>query len=395
MDNVTYPQFYSLARIRWLRNLGRTPILQGMTHYSSEINTASPGFLMSNLPGTFGYHPADCFVLFFLHRSPIGPALSRYELGPILRLEYEALDSKRDFLALIADFEPDLMLSVFIGGEQAITAARICDELCSAHGVPMAAVWHLNELHSGARYRRVGGDEAPTFTPGHINGAEWDEGTVSEIVAAPAMEAFRRNGELPDLSREESLAFFSADPAGDNDIDPARFTKRARGLAKSWLQALDRSDQQEAEHMVDALLDDFQDAIDEVISYQLSVDDVVGNHDTLERCGVYYAHTRLRDTLLSWAVSDYANAFFTLSVAIARASKGETRANALCCAAFAASYSGRSYRVPQALQMAHTERSKHRLTLLMLEALQCGGLELLWRACIEGADLARDALLRS
>lgn len=371
------------------------PDTAGMTHYSEHTTHVTPGFIFSNIPGSLGYHPEESLIVFLFHREDNSDTGYRYTLGPMLRADIEHLDQPHDFLGYVCGFEPHLIFAVAIGSEASASAALEFEDLCCELDLPLAAVWHVPELYSGAPYERIGGESAAELGPFTSGRNDWDRGQVAEILAAPSMEAFRRRGELPELSRAESYAFLSQPNPNTTRRERQGLSKRGRQHALALLAALEESSPEEAEYMVDSLLDDVQDVIDTIISQQLTPEEICEDMDLIEQCAVYFSHPSLRDPLLQWAVSDYAQAFYALSVAIARSTDYETKASALCCAALSASYTGQKHRVLQALQLAHEGAPKHRLTVLMVEALHCGGLEMLYQACHEGALLARKALLSS
>lgn len=366
-----------------------------MTYDSQHFMSFNPGNTFANIPGSLGYHPNDCLVVFIFHCAEDYGDGGRYQLGPVLRTDVTSVAESEEFLHYVRGFEPDLMFVAAIGGSDAVVAGLEFETQCVVNDVPLLAVWHIPELYSGAPYERIGGESWSELGAHNTGSEHWDCGVVGEILAAPAMEAFRRRGELPELTREESFAFFSQPNPLTTKRDRRQLSKQGKQHARALLQTLQSSEADEAEYMLQSLLDDFQDAVDSIVHQQLSVDEICQDMDLIEQCVVYFSHPNLRDTLLHWAVSDYAYAFFSLSVAIARSTSLETRSHALCCAAMAACYSGHKHRVSQALQLAYDNTPRHRLTLLMLEALHCGGLELLYQACHEGSNLARAALLSS
>lgn len=350
---------------------------------------------MSNIPGSLGYYPSDCLLLLLLRCEDSTDHGGSYALGPILRTEFDILSNTEHLMGALGEFAPDLLFAVVIGGDEAIAAGKQLDQFATQHELPLAAVWHLPELYSGARYTRVAGESADSLGPNTTGKAEWDSGVVAEIIASPSMEDFRRRGELPDLSREESLAFLAEPNVHLTEADMDSLTLQCASFAESLTRAIAASSAEEKEFMVDALLDEFQDLLDDIVHDAMTCDDLMAEGELVEEAAVYLSHTKLRDPLLQWAVSDYAQEFFNLCVAVARSTTGATRNNALCCVALSAAYLGMHYRAGQALQLAHEADSTHRLTALVLKAWQCGAMHVLFEACEEGAQLAIQALKRA
>lgn len=349
----------------------------------------TPGFLLSNIPGILGYLPTDSMVVFLFEQRNDNPLDNTLILGPVLRADIDAMCEPAGFIEAIDNADSDLVLAILIGNDDALGLAERFARLCKERFVPLGAVWQVDELYTGASYRKVSEHEP---LPGWDDTA-WERGVVSEIVASPSMASFVRRGELPALSREESYAYFDPGSAHECAKERAFLTRSAMINAESLLEAIEESDPEETESMVTAILDDFQDVIDHIISYNLSEDDIGRDDSLIDTAAVFFGHTWLRDPLLDCAVSEYAEAFYRLCVAVARATESEVRANALCCAAMAASFVGYSHRVTQALELAESASAHHRLTILMQQALHCGGLTLLYQACVEGAGLARAKLL--
>lgn len=374
------------------------PNTAGMTHNSDRSQKYNPGLIFADIPGALGYHPEECLVAFlFFREDRITPNCSEYSyiLGPMIRADIDSIMDDEEYLHQICRFEPDLVFMAAIGSDDAAHAALHFEATCQSYGLPLAGLWHIPELYSGAPYTRIGGESVASLGPVTSGREEWESGYVGDILSAPSMAAFRRRGELPELSREESFAFLAAPNPHVTRRERRTLTKRGKQHAKELLNALRKSEPDEAEYMVDSLLDDIQEVIDYIVAQQLTPDEICSDLDLIEQCVVYFSHTSLRDPMFHWAISEYAQAFFSLCVAMARSTAFETRSNALCCAALAASFTGQEHRVNQALQLAFESNRKHRLTLLMMEALHCGGLELLYQACHEGSDLARKALLKN
>ncbi|MEJ5996905.1 DUF4192 domain-containing protein [Corynebacterium sp. H130] len=390
VDNSGYPQLNGHFEDMPFRENKAALILRGMSTHPDF----TPGFLISNIPGVLGYHPENSLIAFlFFRQAEVGKG-GRYVLGPMLRADFGALNHDSGFVDYIAHIEPDLVFGVVVGTEGALECAREFEVLCHETGVPLSAVWHVPELFSGAQYTRITGEGVDGLSEFTSFRQQWDQGEVAEILASPAMASFVQRGDLPAINRRESYAYFEPTQQSVTIDGREQLTRDCIMHAESLIGALEASDAFDAELMTRSLIDDFQDIIDRVISYQLSEDEIEADNDIIEHASVYFGHTWLRDALLDYAVGDYSAAFYRLCVAVARVLRGEPRAHALCCAAMAASFIGHNHRVPQALELANVSCPRHRLTYLMQEALHCGGLTLLYRACVEGARLARVKLVR-
>lgn len=395
MDNCQIPQFLPTSEIRLVQPEDVPFILCAMTNTQKNMQQVSPCFLMSNIPGALGYHPDDCLVVFLLELHCADECRGEYHLGPMFRVDMPDLQASSEFAEYIAAWDPDLVMAAVIGDERTKATALEFERQCCELEVPLVAVWHVPELYSGARYVRIGGESADSLGPYTSGKAFWDEGTIGEIVAAPAMAAFRRRGELPDASRDDALEFFARDDKLVSVEEAAQLGAAATQHADSLLRAISNSGPAEAETLVDNLYDDLFELVDQILVEDISVRDLVAELEHVEQIAPFFARSALRDPLLEFAVSDNAEGFFRLCVAVARATIGVTRVNALCCAALAASFSERGHRVPQALQCAFEEDPAHRLSHLMMQALQCGGLQLVHQACREGSELALAALKNS
>ncbi|MDU0477867.1 DUF4192 domain-containing protein [Staphylococcus chromogenes] len=372
-----------------------------MTHTSTEPTIINPSNLLANIPGILGFHPQESMV-FFLFEQDLPPSdfvdyPPFFVLGPVLRCDVKNSQQRKTVLRTIKDLQPELVFAAIISSElgekQAAKEAARTARQAERYGVPIECTWYVSELFTGSPYSVVHGETGANLGPLTSGIEEWAAGKVGNILGSLSMQEMLDNGDLPAATRDESLAFLSADNPFMMPSDVASLTNLAINFGHSAVQAITEGDAEERDYVFTALMSQWQELCTTVMDQDLYPGDLMANEDLLSVAAVYFANIRIRDCILDSAFGPEARAMFRISVAIARSTTGIVRSNALCGVALSAPHIGASYRSGQAIQLAEEHDCRHGLTVLLREAQLAGGVELMTQACSAGSRLARENLL--
>lgn len=371
-----------------------------MTHTSdSEHDLVAPGDLLANIPGILGYYPHHSFIAFVFYRDYDDHSdATKYLLGPVMRAD---LDDREQLTAVITHanhLDAELVLCAMISDRLDIEAAKdLAAELAGVAQeakLPFDAVWFANELSFGAEYVLVHGASKEHLRETTTGWETWDSGFVTEVMATASAEHFRRLGELPELSRTDSVEYVAGPNPYLDGVTPQEITTAAELFSREVLAALLSAEFDEADHVVDSLFFMWSELLEGVTLHNAQLADLMANEDIIHAAAPYFVHTYLRDSTLMWADTEHVASFFKLSLAVARSTTGNVRANALCCAALCAGGAGVPYRITQALHAALDAKPGHRLAELLSQALTTGAFEVIASATTDASRQAA-AMLRS
>lgn len=310
----------------------------------------NPANLFANVPGVLGFYPEESVVL--LCFDLVDSDKSRYQLGPVLRVDIE--DVLR--LHFTPQMTSDLILALIVsrgdpaGGNIGAATTFLAESL----HIDTEAIWHTTEISEDAPLTLLWGQRAAD------QGSSWRLGTIPPVHTAQATQDVLGHGRIIDLSRDEATSdFIPADliPADRAVLDDA-VTRRlhqidyAVGSAQSIVQSLIAE--------LRELLHDPRTAItpDSLTADQVAVAIAAFDAD----------HEHVRDLAMG-EIIDWPGTGAAVSLVAARNTNSTTtRANALCAYAAAAHVAGASSKVGFALDAAKVAANDHTLTTLLAYA---------------------------
>ncbi|MGV0438138.1 DUF4192 domain-containing protein [Corynebacterium mastitidis] len=317
-----------------------------------------PGYLFATIPALLGFYPQDSVVLMGLEPHGSGqpdpvilgrrPERGTYALGQVLRADASAppgvLAQGR---SLLAEEGSGAFVAFVVGAPPPEGLRAVLRDWARGEVSPPFCwgCWHAPGIATGERYAAVRGVPVP---------AQWRAGTIGSVAASPTMGCLLKRGELPEINRREARVFF--EPQG------APWPVDARDCL--------------------ALVSEIRrpEALAEVMAEAGALLEGEARH-----LAILLGHHRVCDALIPEVIEHAEGAHRTM-LEVARKTRAEVRANALCLYALAAAQSGRQWRVPFALQAAQEEIPGHNLArLLHAMAVRCG-IEAMLDAVREGAQ---------
>lgn len=326
-----------------------------MTNFSGKNRPyhgpiSNPGTLLANLPGILGFYPHDSVILAGFHDGEVG---NIHTLGPVLRLNIDDLRFLGDACEALARTGVAFCFAFVIGDEEANRDAGVFDLLLAAAScgeVPILGAWHAPEIATGSPYALIFAEDG-----GPDPHSEWMSGSIPLVADSITMRGLVGAGELPDVDREEAMAFFRhAEVLGD----PGDIVERAQAMESALLYDPHglRAALEELRRVVHSLSDDQGDE---------------ARDRAAEALAPWLARTWLRDCVISVLFELKHEARVAL-VGVSQRNSGEVRANALAIYAALVLGEPASFRAPIALAIAQEECPGHRLSQLLLQGYQQG-----------------------
>lgn len=337
----------------------------------SQLST--PGSIFTNLPAILGYYPHESVILlgFLRHKE------DRYGLGPLLRSDVESLEKDEGIAAMHSAFthmenvHADFLLALIVSTDprRRYRAARRLHEVDRARssGIRITACFETMEICTSEPFWM-----SWSGTDGVIP-EEWRCGLIGNVVAAPAMEPFRRKGELPNLDREAAYRVFDhGNPqlgeeqreAIEIDINRERPTlvreaacARDNGMMPAW-----------REEWISTMVD----LLDTCSGH--SVEELCGREEVLARLGLILSVEMTRDLFMTLS-GEHSEPMLAATLAAARTFRGGIRANALCAYSVASIVEGFPMRLYPALMAALDEDPGHHLTHLLMRSGMTGAFD--------------------
>ncbi|WP_342319884.1 DUF4192 domain-containing protein [Corynebacterium mayonis] len=345
------------------------------TNYDTHDNLTGPSEIIASLPGILGFYPQESVVLLGL--CPTEDS-SRVVLGPVLRVDLShAANLCADihllplgdcvfFFAVVITKIPDSLLAT-----QAIDALYEAGRTCA---VPLInACWHVSEISTGTPYKVIFGSEVGVIPPAWRQ--EWIGGTVSSVMASPAMRPLHENGALPELEREDTFRFFDRlDPANEEEAEN-----------QNWLQNLAQMRASEMWRRIKGGDRDLKQVVEDVCALlhsgqprpilspwdQTQRGALRGEEDELFQLATLLSRSLLRDALMHDALHAPLTAA-RLFLGIAKTYTGLIRANSLCLWAIIAADRGLTTWAVAALVCAQEEVAGHTLSEMLVTLIHSG-----------------------
>lgn len=351
-----------------------------------------PGTLLANIPGILGFYPHDSVVFaVFTHpelsEDVDGEAGTSFDLGPVLRIDISRLRYLPDLGASIDELNPAYVFAFIISDRDkdpdfVDQAYLLLAQAADAQIVHIDACWHTNDIMSGNPYHlwfqrepRGAVDHTQRVFPPVDPQGVWMKGSIPSVAQAVSTQSLLKQGFLPELSRDDCVAYFDAHVEPES---PTHWRRRDAVIQKSSAMLFD------AENDVETLTPHFArlhaviDTLDHDPDYTLT-------EAELEFVGAILARLALRDAFLQTLTSK-AQPCLNLALQVARAHRDQVRCNALCVYALTDAMHLASPRVFHALIASQEENPEHRLTQLLLTGYQHGKLHLAVAAVTKGSE---------
>lgn len=321
-----------------------------------NFRIVTPGDLIANVPGLFGFYPTDSLILLSFDRQP-----RSLRLGPVVRVDLGELtnvDAARDVFGFLRP--TDRVIAAVIVSRDVCGIDNATDILVELH---RCDAWRVLGIWSVARIAAAEAYELEYSALADPPLDDWEVGELPEIVTAQTMRTLSESGELPELSRGEAVAYFKQ-PV-DARVAHA-FGEAAAALARRLSEVI-RAGGPSAQAALDFLVDQTREAIvamrDAVGEERIDMRQVQGS----DVVAAALCDTFLRDLVVGVLLTE-PRATNTLMRALAGILRGAARANALCIFVLSAPAAGRAHRVVGALAAAKEADSGHRLTQLIAGA---------------------------
>ncbi|MDY3127919.1 MAG: DUF4192 domain-containing protein [Corynebacterium sp.] len=387
--------------------------------FTSPHIISSPGDLLANLPGIFGFFPTESIVLMTFEDID-----NRTYLGPTLRCDIDnAEDVLPQALADLARHHFDHIFAFVVSarpaGEYKTTFAQLFDA-ADATEIDLPAAWHVKEIAVAERYSlflhplieyemfladllEELGERSDCFDTTCTQYAHWIEGMIPELATAPAWRPFTETGQLPALSREDVVAPLQKKNHCFSELDRQEMQELVEIIAHNALAGILGTDETSEQCTIgDEDVDWLREptfGVEKLREQCLELLHEARNHGTNAQEEFLHERSLLLDAALTVAktpLRDISADFYLESpneaapilLAVAQSFAGEIRANAMCLYAAAQIKRGFAMTGGIALRISAEEHSLHRLTQLMLRCYNEGIAE----SCVEkvqhGSQLA-------
>nr|WP_246858091.1 DUF4192 domain-containing protein [Corynebacterium sp. sy017] len=343
--------------------------------------------LLADIPGHFGYYPEESVVfLSFRHvknnatvthtdsENTWSICSDNIEPGPIIRLSLADLDYAHDVGVAVRSIGANIVLAVIITRENVDKLDELHAKLMHIANDAVSEIvgcWWVPEIKTEAEYQLLFADE--NFFPDMEKNSQWYQGKVAFISCSPVMQAIMRKGELPDLTREEAMDYFS------HRYSAFSADKREQLNKIAVSNGMNLQIQMFSENIsVSELLTEFEKEL-------LCTDDRTAyNSELLVFFAAHFATSFVRDRIIL-ALLNQPQAAKIILLAVARSFSGEIRANALTLFAILVFIYGPHFRGVIALQQAQLAVPGHILSKLILKGYQRGMTKELLGAICRGA----------
>lgn len=353
---------------------------------TSTLTQCTPAELLANLPGILGFFPRESLVLTTFNRIPDS---RRYLLGPVLRLDLGDVRALEEVGQVLERQEPDLTFGFLISAREDTEVEELARELfehCNNGPLDITACWTTREVLTGETYQLVFGPGEDELTSILRHHEDWRDGHIAPVAAAVAMEPLLRNGQLPELNRDDAHDYFNRfNPLFDAAEATALESFAARHAAELCERINREAESGEAEAL-STIIADFTLLLEENEEIGADTESLMAAEEKLLTFGVYLAESLLRDAVLGVGLK-YQRASLAFSLAVARTFGGTIRANALSFYAVVAISAQLSMQAVPALLAAQREVPGHTLSALLLDGAQMGAHDAILEATRRGSEL--------
>lgn len=344
-----------------------------MTHNTQSTPAVfGPADIIASLPGVLGFYPQESALIIHLVDTGDGDMV---RLGPVLRADLCHTAQLEAGMREIPDSDRCARAALIVTRIPNSDLARdACETLYGMTGrdgdLLVDLCWHVSEIAAGTPYSLLFGPLPGDFLRSGM-ASEWVTGTVNSVVTQPTMQALLAQGALPELSREDTRAYF--DPVDRDDLRAAR--DAAPGIYRLG-QTLAGAVRNDAPLVRDAMRDAcevLRNAPDAPLvgAPDQRLGEVFAAEEDLEILAAALSRTQLRDCLFSTALEHPQSSGAAL-LAVARNFDGVIRANALSLWAVVAVKLQLSSWAGAALECAQEEVPDHSLSEILHILLRTG-----------------------
>lgn len=340
--------------------------------------TCHPSSLIANVPGVLGFFPQNCVVITTVRVIDFPKRLA--ELGPVVRIGLDSLEHFHEMVDSISEFDYTIMVGFLV-----FNSTEAADPHQVQHAKKLLAddrFFDTTEIYACYEVPSLlQGEQMPLLFGHRMPNKSWNQPSVGNIAASPASRNLLEHGMLPALAREELLNKFLTpnaylDEEAEDRLDQA---SASRGLELFGEIICNEYSYPEALEYPKSILRGIMGRKVEAITEMVCKDEKF-----LEEFAMWCAMKRHRDAI-STLIPDFSPELRGVMLAVAMSTSGETRANALCIYALAATHEGIPSLVNFALQVVHSEMPEHRLGDLLRVAYQVGQIQETTEQAIEAA----------
>ncbi|PRQ10519.1 hypothetical protein C1Y63_11065 [Corynebacterium sp. 13CS0277] len=390
--------------------------------------THTPGELFATVPTVLGFFPQESLVILTLDEvepaaadPTSGDRPTRYQLGPVLRVNLDNLDDGETlgqlerliptlsqplaFLLVVSQEVATIGETIVLAEEELTRRLRRVERLLHANRTIVAGCWVVPELLKGETYHRIHGHPAEDAAVVDLellrspNGA-WDSGDMGDPAGTHAMRAIVKAGYTVAVDREEALGTFAPVPPPLGVEGMQRVLQRAEeSISRLLSRGCEPPAVAAAGEILAPRVRDAAGVATLVRAYRGLLQGLVAGEETPESLSVdpeamtivatVLGDSLLRDLAMGTMTEDYAVAGHQLMHAAATIFRGPRRINALALLAlYQAGGPCRMHMVP-ALMTACAEDADHRLSRLALDCAHKGMFTDLQRACLRAAHAVR------
>lgn len=362
-----------------------------MTTSTENFIVQSPGQLIANIPGALGFYPTESLVLMGFNKT-----LGRYTLGPTVRMDIDKIpETMNEVTDTLHQMGCEMLMGFLITTRPEELIDAVVTDLyyhrCLRSDLEIVACWHVPQVRTGEEYAIWFGPEAYSTTD-NPHWRDWETGRVSSITDSATMTDFVREGRLPDINREESLAPL-------RDINPHFTVNELMALERTAMDAASdlhsgrgiqsgRGGDERAYALADVPVD-----VDLLLKEcaAKSFADISADWEILTTVAMWMSTTCTRDIVMGACIV-HAEAAEKVLLAVAQSMHHTARHNALCIYGAVLIARKFSMRTGAVLATVLEEDPDHSLAGLMMQAYRSGLHEWLVDSLVEGSNIACEKL---
>ncbi len=350
----------------------------------------NPGQLLANIPGLLGFYPQESIVFIAIeHKNqttainhPQNEPLNR-QSNPIIRIDLEDIMVVPDICAFLAQLNVDYVMALIISRtyqDESHHQQQIIDILVhnfKLNHVCLQWIWHTEAIAHHNTYTLVY-DRYNSLESIETEKPEWRQGLISSIAAAQTTQEMLARGELPELSRQDCINFFT-----NTSLLTASQHQKIYEQAADLIFAAETTPQI-LQQQLTSLTQTCQ-KLEAMMAEHPSCVGVEISSQQQELTAMFLSRTMLRDLSLSIWCGGYFQAAKALCLSVARAYNGTIRSNALCVYAMCELATTNSAKALHALQASQQTTPDHQLTLLLLKSYRAGMGKKIFHAIFQGS----------
>lgn len=377
----------STSSVEAMHNLDTSP---------ANPHIASPGDLLSNIPGILGFYPTDSVVFLGLEETESGsrggeeePSGTGVSLGPLIRVDIADIRNAYGEVSTLLNTAQHVCVFAFLISHRPHSEIAAISELLYELGdgeglLDIDAAWWVEEIYAGEVYELLFG---PTGSDGSGPLKHWTRGKIPAITASQSMRHCVDNDVIPELSRGDMMKRFSRSNPNLGKQEAAAMAQIGRQAGLELRNNRCILGTKSALSVADVVTD-----VPRLLSEVESLDQVLGDRDALGAVAVWLSTTWVRDLVVA-DLLDNPQAAQNLLMAAAHTFAGSIRSNALALYAAVGLTTDCIVYAGWALHVLREEDPHHSLGNLIFSVYRAGKFELISSSMARGCALAREAAL--